>query len=313
MPDLAALADLCTPWCIHVAATLRIADHIAGGRDRIPELASAANCDTRALRATMQQLVSRGVFEEPEPDRFALNDTARQLLDPAVQIGLDLEGIGGRMAGSWSTLLTFVRTGDPAYHQIFGRPFWDDLEANPAIGASFDALMGIVGHGTPDADFAISEGWESVRTVVDVGGGTGAMLQEILRLRPWIRGTLVDLPGTASRAEARDRLTVIGQSFFDPLPPGADVYLLRKVINDWPDREAEAILRRCAEAARPEGRVLILRSVGDGRGIPIEMLLVGGRPRTLDEVCLLAARSGLSVTAAQPEIIECRPHFGTDR
>ena len=290
-----------------MAVTLRIADHIASGRDRIEDISAAAECDARALRAMMEHLASRGVFEEPEPGRFALNDLARELLDPGVQIGLDLNGIGGRMAHAWSTLLTFVRTGVPAYDQVFGRPFWDDLNANPHVGASFDDLMGPDGHGTPDAEFAISGGWESVRTVVDVGGGTGAMLREILRLRPWIQGTLVDLASTAARAPRQERLTVIGQSFFDPLPGGADLYLLRKVLNDWPDREAEAILRRCAAAAGPSGRVLILRSTGQGTGLPIEMVLVGGKPRTQDEMCALAARSGLSVTSCEGDVIECRP------
>src|SRR5207244_8707475 len=110
--------------------------------------------------------------------------------------------------------------------------------------------------------------WESVRTVVDVGGGTGSLLAEILRARPKVRGTLVDLPRTVARsaevfeaAGVADRVTAVGQSFFDPLPAGADLYLLKKVLNDWPDRETTAILSRCAEAARPTGRVVVLGGV----------------------------------------------------
>jgi len=139
-------------------------------------------------------------------------------------------------------------------------PFWDDLAAHRELAASFDALMGPTGHGTPDPEFQVIGGWESVRSVVDVGGGTGAVLAGIRRARPELHGTLVDLPGTAVRAAATfkaagvaDRVTTIRQSFFDPLPAGADLYLLRKVVNDWPDREATAILSRCAEAARPQG------------------------------------------------------------
>jgi len=44
-------------------------------------------------------------------------------------------------------------------------------------------------------------------------------------------------------------------------PPGADLYLLKSVPADWPDREATSILQRCAEAARPAGRVVILNGV----------------------------------------------------
>src|SRR5207302_8159760 len=120
-------------------------------------------------------LVAKGVFEEPAPGRFALNDTARPLLEPGIRLGLDLDSIGGRMAHAWGTLLSAVRTGRPAYHEAFGRGFWDDLDAHPDIAASFDALMGPSGHGTPDPEILVDPSdWESVRTVVDVGGGTGA-------------------------------------------------------------------------------------------------------------------------------------------
>ena len=319
--DLAALSDLCTPWCVHVAVTLRIAEHINTGIDGIDELARSAGCDAYALHRVLTHLTSKGVFEEVKPGRFALNEAARGLLDPGMRLGLDLEGIGGRMAWAWGTLLQYVRTGAPAYQEVFGLPFWEDLEAHPEIAASFDALIGPTGHGTPDADFNISEGWESVHTVVDVGGGTGAMLAEILRLRPHISGTLVDQPETVKRSEAvfqaagvSSRARAVGQSFFESLPEGADIYLLRGILNDWPDREAEAILKRCSEAARPNGRVVVLKSVSTDetpRGIMIEMVLLGGKHRSLGEFRELARRAGLEVIAAgqQPAyfVVECRP------
>ena len=284
--DLWALSDLCTPWCIHVVATLRIADHIAAGKDQIADLARAAGCDPYALHRVLTYLVGKGVFEEPTPGRFALNQAARGFLDPAQRLGLDLAGIGGRMAHAWGTLLGYVQTGSPAYHERFGLPFWEDLNAHPDIGASFDALMGPSGHGTPRLDFDITGGWAPVRTVVDVGGGTGAMLAELLRKWPQIHGTLVDFPRTVSLSGdifqatgVADRVTTVGQSFFDPLPPGADLYLLKKIVNDWPDRDAAAILSRCADAARPSGRVLVLDAVVRRRhaDIPVDRNDAGGR------------------------------------
>jgi SAM-dependent methyltransferase len=320
--DLGVLSDLCTPWCIHVVATLRIADHIAAGTTEIDSLAAAARCDSYALHRVLEYLVSKGVFLETAPGRFALNDTARGLLDPGQLLGLDLNGIGGRMAYAWGTLPIYVRTGVAAYPEHFGLPFWEDLDAHPQVAASFDALMGPPGHGAPNPEFQISGGWDTVRTVVDVGGGTGAMLAEILRTRPEIRGTLVDLPRTVARsaeifqaAGVADRVTTAGQSFFDPLPPGADLYLLRGVINDWPDREAIAILSRCAEAARPAGRVVVLKSVGPDdapRRLMIEMVLLGGKHRTVAEFRELARQARLEVlSAAGPPsgyfVVECRP------
>ena len=318
--DLDALTDLRTPWCIHTVATLRIADHIAAGIVEISDLGAAASCDPRALHAVLTHLVSKGVFVETAPGRFTLNEASRQLQGAARF--LDLDGIGGRMARAWSTLPDYVRTGRPAYAAQFGLPFWEDLAAHPDVAADFDALMGPAGHGTPDATFDVLGGWDAVRTVVDVGGGTGVLLAEILRTRPWVRGTLVDLPGTVARAAATftaagvaDRVDAIGQSFFDPLPAGADVYLLKKVLNDWPDAETEAILRRCAEAARPRGQVVVISGVlpdGAQARLEIEMLLLGGRSDTLDEFRERARRAGLQVVtpgpaAADTSVVFCHP------
>ena len=265
--DVWKLADLCTPWCMHVAVTLRVPDLLAAGTSELHELATAAGADAGALGRVLRHLVGEGVFEEPEPGRFALAEPARALIDPGAQLGLDLDGFGGRMAHAWGSLLTAVRTGRPASAAVFGREFWDDLAAHPELSESFDALMGPPGHGLPDPEVLLAGDWEAIRTVVDVGGGTGALLAEVLRARPGVLGVLVDLPSTVARSRAlleaagvADRVTLAPQSFFEPLPVGADLYLLKSVLADWPDREAQVILRRCAEAARPGSRGAAQRS-----------------------------------------------------
>lgn len=305
--DLEALSDLCTPWCIRVAATLRIADHIAAGITDVGKLAVAAGCDADALHNVLGHLVREGVFEEAAPGQFALNDTARGLIGPPAH--LDLEGIGGRFAGAWSTLLDYTRTGTPGYAGLFGLPFWEDVAAHPDLAESLDAFVGPVGHGIHDQSLRIPGGWASIGTIVDVGGGTGTMLAEILRQRPDIRATLVDHPGMVERsreifeaAGVASRVTTVGQSFFDPLPAGADLYLLRSVLNDWPDKETEAILRRCAEAARPNGRVVVFGGVTAldvGSDVTLETVLLGGRTNTLAEFGSIAYAAGLLCWGAE--------------
>jgi hypothetical protein len=332
MVDLERMLDLATPWCLHVAATLRIPDHIAAGHADIADLAATAGCDADALHAVLGHLVAKGVFTEQSPGRFACNQAAEQLARTPF---LDLNGIGGRMAHTWGTLLDYVRTGQPAYQRVFGRPFWEDLAAHPRIGAEFDALMGPAGHGVPDFDIELSAGWDAVRTVVDVGGGTGAMLTSLLRRHPRARGILVDLPGTVARAGeiiessgVGDRVTAEGQSFFDPLPAGADLYLLKSVLNDWPDEPTVAILRRCAEAAgaaeaaeaagaatTTPATIAVLGGVSADeapRSLGIDMLVAGGKTSTLSQFTELARRAGLDVIAARTQssgrfVVECRP------
>jgi 2,7-dihydroxy-5-methyl-1-naphthoate 7-O-methyltransferase len=316
--NLGRMLDLATPWSLLVAATLRIPQLVAEGHHDVGDLAAAAGCDRDALHALLSYLVGQGVFVEDPPGRFSGNKAAEQL---GAASFLDLDGFGGRMARTWGTLLEYVRTGQSAYQTVFGLPFWEDLAAHPDVAAEFDELMGPAGHGVPDYDVELSGGWEHVRTMVDVGGGTGSMLVSLLRRHPGVRGILVELPGTVARAAelieepgVAGRVTVSAQSFFDPLPAGADLYLLRKVLNDWPDEPTVAILRRCAEAAADEGRVAVLGGVAPDaapRELAIDMLVAGGKTSTLTQFRELARRAGLEVVAAGEQssgqfVVECR-------
>lgn len=302
-----SFSDFQTVWCVQVAARLRIAERIEAGTDRIEDL--AADVDERALHSVLGRLVAEGIFEEPAPGRFALNDAARELL----------LGIGGRFTLAWSTLEDYVRSGRPAYADVFGRPFWEDLAAHPELAAQFDDLIGPGGHPPPDPAFALRDGWDDVRWVVDVGGGTGALLRALLRARPGLRGTLVDLPGTVGRAEGD--FERVGQSFFDPLPAGADLYVLRSVLNDWPDADTDALLANVARAAAPCGRVVVMGGVRPDDAPPrldIEMLLLGGRTDTLSGFRERAARAGLEVLAESRQaegrpVVECRPWPTTNK
>ena len=131
----------------------------------------------------------------------------------------------------------------------------------------------------------------------------------------------MDLPRTVARsgevfqaAGVADRVKAVGQSFFDPLPGGGDFYIVKGVLYDWPDREATAILKRCAEAARPSGRVVVFTGAGPGEEASPELLMMvlgGGRDRTLDELREMAGEAGLEVRAVGRQasgrvIVECR-------
>jgi 2,7-dihydroxy-5-methyl-1-naphthoate 7-O-methyltransferase len=326
---LGPLIDLVTPMALRVAATLRLADFMpddgTGEGTVLGDLAERAGADPEALARMLRHLVLHGVFTEPRPGQFAANQTAALLRtgQPGA-VWLDLDGFGGRMDLAFTGLVHTVRTGKPAWEQVFGQPFWDWLDANPAISASFDATMAVDAGNAAVAD---CYDWTTVRHVADIGGGTGTLIAEVLRRNPRLRGTLADLPETAARARQYlaglgldGRCEVVGQRFFDPLPPGADAYLLSRVIHDWDDAAATAILRRCAEAAGSTGRVLVIESHGTPGGDPAAfaemnlrmLVLTGGRERTIDDYSALAAGAGLQVTAVHDiterhVIIECVP------
>ncbi|MFH5212071.1 methyltransferase [Antrihabitans spumae] len=308
---LATRIDLVTPWAIRAAATLRLADLIADGADGIEELSGRSGTDPDALSRLLRHLVSQGVFVEKQAGRFGINDVAALLLSdhPAgMKAMLDLDGFGGRMDVAFTGLLHTVRTGEPAWETVFGSPFWEYLADNENVASSFDAMMASGDDYILDAVGGYD--WSEAAHVVDVGGGTGAFLAEVLQAAPTARGTVVDLPATAARAREflamralEDRCDVVGQSFFDPLPPGGDVYVVRRVVHDWSDVEATAILRRCAEAAGSAGRVVMIESrgiAGDDPAMFAEMnlrmmVLAGGRERSVDDYAALAAAAGLRV------------------
>ncbi|MFL6078130.1 MAG: methyltransferase [Mycobacteriales bacterium] len=322
---LAPVTDLVTPMAVRVAATLRLADLMAAGVERVEELAERTGADADALGRLLRHLTCHGVFAEPSPGRFTVNDTADPLRSdhPAgMRMALDLDGFGGRMDLVFTELMHTVRTGQPAWEAAFGAPFWNHLAANPAMAASYDAIMA----GSERTTVATDYDWSGVRHVVDVGGGTGGLLAEVLRANAGIRGTLVDLPDTVARGRRfmagrglDGRCEFAGQSFFDPLPPGGDVYLLSAVLHGWADEPATAILRRCAEAAGRTGRVVLVEhaTAGDDPGMFAEMdlrmlVLCGGRERGIEDYRTLVAAAGLAIadvrtTPSGQLVIDCRP------
>ena len=261
--QLWAAADLVTPMAIRVAATLRLADHIAAGRQTAEALAAVVDADRDALGRLLGHLVTAGVLTRAGSDTYDLTALGEQLRDddPAgLRPWLDLEGAIGRADLCFVELLHTVRTGEPAFPRRFGASYWDDLSADEDLAASFDALMGSRLKADGPA-VAAAYPWGALGHVVDVGGGDASLLIAILHAHGDLRGTVVDLPGPVARAgEAiaaaglTDRADARAGSFFDALPAAAGGYILSGILHDWDDEPAVRILRRCADAASAEGR-----------------------------------------------------------
>jgi hypothetical protein len=324
-----AMADLFTPMALRVAATLRLADHVAAGADTVPALVERTGSDPDALGRLVDHLVSIGVLQRSDTDALVLTELGDQLRDGHPGDGrawLDIEGAVGRGDLSALRLLDIVRTGRPGYPELYGRGYWEDLAAQPALGESLDALMSsrLRSEAPKVAD---AYDWGALSHVVDVGGGNGTLLAVLLSTHPGLRGTLVELAGPAEAAArtlagagVADRCEIVARSFFEPLPAGADAYLLSGVLHDWDDEHALAILRRCVEAAAATGRVLVIEEglhEDAEPGLRTEMNLRmlaynGGRERTLADFEQLAAAAGLRVSAVHRatryrSVVDLRP------
>ncbi|QBD77280.1 hypothetical protein EPA93_15280 [Ktedonosporobacter rubrisoli] len=320
-------AELALPWAIRVAATLRLADFIAGGVTHLEDLASRAQVHPGALGMLLRYLSASGIFTERAPEHFELTHAARMLLDDHPQHlreQLDQEGVGGNMDRVWIGLLDSIRTGQAAYRAIYGCTFWEALSTNASLSAWFHPLM--IRLSTEDADALVkSYDWTRVGHIVDVGGGMGSVLAALLHAYPALSGTLIELPETAARAQATfadrgllERCSIVGKSFFEPLPPGKDIYLLSCVLFNWDDAPAIEILRRCAQAIGPQGRVLILEPLSGQEPIPrpvtaeelLTLVLLGGQIRSLETYANLAHCADLEICSAHRltsgnTLIEC--------
>jgi 2,7-dihydroxy-5-methyl-1-naphthoate 7-O-methyltransferase len=309
---LARLGDLVSPMAVRVAATLRLCDHVADGATTAPVLAELTGTHADTLGRLMRHLVAIGVMS-CSGEHYALTEIGESMREGRTgnrgPLTLDINRAVGRANLASVKLLESVRTGGPAYPLMYGRGFWEDLAANPELGAGFDEFMGTSNDWEPDASIAAYDS-SSVRHVVDVGGGNGSTLAWLVQSNPGLWGTLVELRGPADRAFQRfdgmglaDRVKVATGSFFDPLPPGADIYLLSAILHDWGDSEAMAILRRCAEGAGIGGKVLVVEAVLGGRedvggmtAFDLFMLVCcGGRECTLEEFVALGRGAGLDL------------------
>ncbi|GAA0979255.1 methyltransferase [Acrocarpospora macrocephala] len=313
-PNVWIQADIVTPMAIRVAATLRIADHITQGITTAAELAKVTDTDQDALERLLLHLVTARILTRDQ-DHYALTPGGETLRDDhpeGLRPMLDVTSMIGRADLAFIHLLHSIRTGEPSFARQYGRPFWEDVAADPTRLAEYDIQMGVDVSG--DAPYIVAGfDWGSLTHIMDVGGGNGTLLTAILNAYPTLRGTVFDQPDTAAaahetltRAALTDRADTIGGSFFDPLPKGPDGYLLSAVIHDWDDPSAIAILRRCAEAATPDASVFVIEKIGaDGEslrtGMDLRVLVyMAGKERTTTQLTTLANTAGLTLTAVHP-------------
>lgn len=310
-------------------ARLGVADSIENGSRSAAELARELDVNEDALYRILRLLASQGIFEE-SPDRsFRNTDISNYLrsnVPGSVRALLIFWGSNysyTSLGEMWRTL----QTGKPAPELLAGHDSFEALRRDPEEARIFDDAMTTMSRmNAPPVVAAYDFGkWQSL---MDVGGGNGILLAEILRGHPQLRGVLADQQHVLDRArehkflagDLEARASMQPCNFFEHIPSGCRAYLMKNVIHDWNDEQSRIILTNCRKAVPPDGALLLVELSLSSENIPsfgkfidIAMLsLTGGRERTDAEYATLLSSAGFRLNRvipanAQFNIIESLP------
>jgi O-methyltransferase domain/Dimerisation domain len=301
---------------IHVAAKLGLADHLAQRPQTARELAALVGAEAVALHRLLRALASIGVFAEAAGGVFETTamaellrrDQPGSLRSTAMLYGDEL------LWNAFGQLPRVIATGKSAFEQLHGQSFYDYLGEHPTAAALFhDAMTGF----SEQEAGAILEAYDfsAVRTIVDVGGGQGALMAALLRTDAHLHAVIFDRsPPTDDTRQLFERLDVLGRAefvpgdFFTAVPGGGDLYVLKSIVHNWKDDEATTILRNCRLAMPPRGRLLVGERIIPPGNAPAEaklfdinmMITVGGQERTEAQYAALFAAAGLETVRVIP-------------
>jgi O-methyltransferase domain/Dimerisation domain len=303
--------------CVATAARLGIADALAQSQPQgSTALARAVGADASALARLLRALASLGVLAEPLPQQYALTPVGELLradVPGSMRDWLIAETDTPHWQ-AWGQLYEGVRSGRTVVPELFGMHIYEYYAAHQADLAFFSRAMGnvsaLVAHGTVQHyDFS------RARHIIDVGGADGGLLLAILDANPHVHGTVFDRPQVVEAArqaiEAKNyqaRCHAVGGDFFQAVPRGGDLYLLKFILVDWKDAEALRILQNCRAAITPDGKLLVIEMTipddnnpSPGQLFDLNMLVMtGGQERTQSEYGALFAKAGFRLNRVVP-------------
>lgn len=313
---------------VYVIGKLGIPDLLQTGPKTAGELASATNTHAPSLFRILRALVSVGVLNCADGERFAQTPLSETLVTdaPGSLRWFAISELGQEHYPAWGNVMHSVKTGEIAFDNFFGVDVWKYFQQNPEDAAVFNNSMSNV---TAAANEAITSLYDFSQfgTIVDVGGGHGGLITSILKQNPQLKGVLFDSPqvieGARPKIEAAglaDRLETVAGDFFKSVPAGGDAYIMKWIIHDWDDEKSNTILRNCRSRMTANSKLILVDSVVPetnephfSKFIDLNMLVMtGGKERTEKEFARLLADAGFKLLRVIPtdlptSIIEAEP------
>jgi hypothetical protein len=297
---------------------LNIADLLADGPLAVTELARRTASNEDALYRILRLLASVGLFTESPKREFGPTPMSELLRTDVPGSLRDLvQFMGNKFHFKvWSEMGYSLQTGKSAVEHVYQKPCFDAILGDPEIAGDFNQAMTCFSKMIAPALLEVYD-FSGIGTLMDVAGGHGAILCEVLSRYPKMKGILFDIPTVADQGKQHirsvrlnDRCETMSGDFFEKIPAGADAYYMQHIIHDWADEPALKILENCRRAleGRQDGRLLIVDSVVPensdfhlSKWLDLEMLLMpGGRERTEGEWHKLFARAGFEITRILP-------------
>jgi C-methyltransferase len=314
---------------LSAAARLGLADQLRDRPMTHVELARRTDCDPEVLLRLMEGLAALGIFEQDAAGMMRNTPDSEQLRSDHPRSMRYFCMLAGEMYyDAWGALMHTLRTGKPASRHVFGGSIYEHMEANPEAARVYDRAMEDLAR--PVAAELVDRGqFAGVRTVVDVGGGRGALLAAVLAAYPDLHGVCADRADVCARAERERleddpelarRLSFRPTDFFTEVPTGGDRYLLKNVLHNWSFDSGTRILLNVARAMRatPGSRLLVLEPLvedeHDAMHVLFQMVICedGTRGLSAEEMRNLLDTAGLTVLTTDRlstghTLLECTP------
>ena len=314
-----------TARAVYVAAKLGIADLLDDGPRHAIELAEKLAVNHDALFRIMRLLARAGVLMQSEPDVFALTNLGEPLKATSSHSMRDYIILFHEFQyPAFTNIMHQLSTGESANLKTFGQPIFDLVQSEKELARVF--FSGLASRAIIDVA-AVMDAYDfsHAKQIADIGGGNGGMLSAILLHYPQLSGILFDLAPAITEAStgsggALPRCTLTVGNFFERVPTGADIYLLKLVLHDWDDEDAARILKNCRDAMHPDSRLLIIEGLlGETDALTmtdlgdlVMLLSLSGRERTEADFKTILQRTGFSLrkkipTKADIYVLEAEP------
>lgn len=293
---------------------LQVPEHLNDGPMSLEALAETTGTHAPTLGRLMRAAAAIGLCREEPPGQYVLTAAGHSLhtAGSGNAAGWLRLMSGPGITRAWERLADAARTGKTQFSDVHGVGFWQYVAQHPDEAAIFDAAMTSGARQRAD-DLLASTDFSAINVVIDVGGGQGLLAAELVASTPHLRAVVADRPEViatpdATALKAADRVQMAAVDFFVEIPTGGDLYVLSRIVHDWPDQDALAILRNCRSVMTADTRLCLLEQIApdssqldpdEELALSIKdlnmLVLVGGRECTLADYAMLLSQAQFEI------------------